>query len=286
MKTSIKKLTNPNIMKSLFALALTVLMFSSCSEESVSSSDDASLIAEIESASRISVSAVDLPAATTSSFRGELADTFVNEVQLAANLGYKVTVGTDDVSRMESTSDIFFSIQGRQLNDTDERRARRRNRCFEFVFPIDFIMPDDTSITLESRADWVLIKQWYDENDDVDERPTLVFPVSITLKEDGSVQTLIDVDELNELKQNCRMDRDKRKCFQLVLPVTFTMPDASEIIVNTRADFKLVRQWHKDNPDATTRASLNFPVEIIYRDGTTATVNDATEYEAAKDNCN
>jgi len=286
MRTSIKKLTNPNIMKSIFALALSIFMFSSCSEESASISDDASLIAEIESATKISVSAVDLPTATTSSFKGELVDTFVNEVQLAANLGYKVTVGTDDVSRMESTSDIFFSIQGRQLNDTDERRARRRNRCFEFVFPIDFIMPDDTSITLESRADWVLIKQWYDDNDDVDERPTLVFPVSITLKEDGSVQTLIDVDDLNEVKQNCRMDRDKRKCFKLVLPVTFTMPDATEITVNTRADFSLVRQWYKDNPDATTRGSLNFPVEIIYRDGTTATVNDATEYQDAKDNCN
>ena len=286
MRTSIKKLTNPNIMKSIFALVLSVFMFSSCSEESASISDDASLIAEKESATKISVSALDLPTATTSSFKGELVDTFVNEVQLAANLGYKVTVGTDDVSRMESTSDIFFSIQGRQLNDTDERRARRRNRCFEFVFPIDFIMPDDTSITLESRADWVLIKQWYDENDDVDERPTLVFPVSITLKEDGSVQTLIDVDDLNEVMQNCRMDRDKRKCFKLVLPVTFTMPDATEITVNTRADFSLVRQWHKDNPDATTRGSLSFPVEIIYRDGTTATVNDATEYQDAKDNCN
>ena len=64
------------------------------------------------------------------------------------------------------------------------------------------------------------------------------------------------------------------------------MPDGSEITVNDRGDFRLVRQWHKDNPDVDERGTLNFPVDIEYRDGTTATINDQTEYDAAKESCN
>ena len=82
-------------------------------------------------------------------------------------------------------------------------------------------------------------------------RKDKVFPVDIILKEDGSTQTLIDRDDLIAVKQNCRAGKDKRKCFKLVLPVTFTMPDASIIEVNERDDFKLVREWYKDNPNAT-----------------------------------
>ena len=247
--------------------------------------DDTALIEKIEVASKTTVSVSDLPASTASTFEGDLADVFINEVELAAGLGYKVAVGTDDLSRLENTSDVYFSTTGRLLNDTEERRVKRRNRCFEFVFPIDFIMPDDSVITLETKADWVLIRQWYRNNAGVTVRPELVFPVDIILKEDNSTQTLIDRDDLFEVKQNCRANRDKRKCFQLVLPVSFTMPDNTEITVNTRADFRLLRQWHKDNPDVTGRGTLNFPVDIEYRDGTTETIADAAAYAAARVSC-
>ena len=125
-------------------------------------------------------------------------------------------------------------------------------------------MPDDSSITLNSKEDWSLVKDWYEANPNATERPELVFPVDITLKEDGSTQTLIDIDELKAVKQNCRADKDKRKCFRLVLPVSFTMPDNSIITVNERSDFKLVREWHKANPDVNEKGALNFPVDIEY----------------------
>lgn len=289
MKTTISK---DNILKSsilfftITAFILSALLFTSCSDsEGVEVSDDTALIEKIESASKTAVETSALPSSTTSVFNGDLADSYIETVQLAEGLGFKVSVATDNASKEEVESDVFFSTEGRQLNDTNEKRTRRRHKCFEFVFPIDFIMPDDSSITLNSKEDWTLIKTWYNENPDATERPELVFPVEITLKEDGSTQTLIDSDELKAVKNSCKKRKDKRKCFRLVLPVSFTMEDASVITVTEKADFKLLREWKKANPDATVKPALNFPVDIIYKDQTTATINDQTEYDTAKDSC-
>lgn len=272
---------------SICAFILSVLLFTSCSETETieTEADDATLISKIESATTVLVDETSLPASTASALNGDLADSFVENVEFATGLGYKVAIVTDNESRSEQSSDVFFSIEGRQLNDTNARRPNRRHKCFEFVFPVDFIMPDDTSITLTEKADWTLIRDWYDANPDATERPELVFPVDVTL-EDGTVQTLIDRDELNTIKDSCKRGKDKRKCFKLVLPVSFTMPDATIIDVAERADFKLLREWRIANPDATEKGSLNYPVDIIYKDDTTATINDATEMTAAKEACN
>ena len=285
MKTTISKQNFLKTSTLAFAFFLTLIL-TSCSENSEGiSSGDTALIDKIEATDKITIDKNSLPVETNAAFNSELSDSFIKDAKLAVGLGYKVSIFTDNESREEATSDVYFSVDGRQLNDTDERRRRRRHKCFEFVFPIDFIMPDDSSITLNSQDDWTLIRDWYDANPDVDERPELVFPVDITLKEDGSTQTLIDRDELRAVKDSCKRGKDKRKCFKLVLPVSFTMPDASVIIVNVKEDFRLIRRWHIANPDVDEKGSLNFPVDIEYRDGTITTIADETEMQTAKDNC-
>lgn len=289
MRTTISK---ESILKSriLFftipAFILSVLLFTSCSESNDGISgleDDTALIEKIESASKTAIDAASLPSVTLSVLNGDLADTYIESVQLAEGLGFKVAVISDNVAFETAGSDVYFSLEGKQLEDKRVKR-RRRNKCFEFVFPIVLLMPDDSSITLNSKQDWSLKKDWYKANPDIKERPELIFPVDITL-EDGTIQTLIDIDDLRAVKDSCKKGKDKRKCFRLVLPVSFTMEDASVIEVTKRADFKLLREWKKANPDATVKPALNFPVEIKFRDQTTATIADLTAYVAAKETC-
>lgn len=290
MKTTISK---ENILKSsvlfltISAFVLSALLFTSCSESSDTEllTDDATLIEKIDAASKTTADASTLPSLTETAFNEDLADSYIETVQLAKGLGYKVAIVTDNESREEAKSDVFFSLQGKQLADKNDKRKKRRSKCFEFVFPVDFIMPDDSSITLESKDDWSLIREWYTTNTDVKERPELVFPVNITL-EDGTVQTLLDRTELDAVKDSCKKGKDKRKCFKLVLPVSFTMADATVIEVTERSDFRLLRKWHKANPDASERGVVNYPVDIMYKDQTTATISDATEMAAAKEACN
>lgn len=289
MKTTISEntiLKSSIVFLTFTAFIMSVLLFTSCSESSevLTEDSDAALIEQIESAARESISVEVLPAATKTAFENDLADSFATSAQFASNLGYKVTIATDNAAREEAESEVFFTTAGRQLVDTSEKRKKCRNKCFEFVFPITFIMPDDTSVTLESEEDWTLIKAWYEVNPDATDRPDLVFPVEVTI-EDGTVQTLVDIDELIVLKDSCRKGKNKRKCFRLVLPVSFTMPDASIITVAEKEDFKLLKEWRIANPDVEEKPALNYPVTIIYKDDTTATINDETEMDVAKEAC-
>ena len=242
------------------------------------------LIEKIENATRVSVAATSLPVATASALRGDLADSHIVKVEFAKDLGYKVFLETDNESRVEVKSEVYFSKEGKQLLDTNSKRNFKRNKCFQFVFPIDFIMPDNTSITLDSKEEWVMIKDWYAANKGIKRRPKLVFPVEVTI-EDGSLQTLIDRDDLRRMKDSCKRGKDKRKCFKLILPVQYTMQDGTLIDIIERADFKLLRAWHKANPQMKEKANLNFPIDIEYKDGTTATIDDQKAFEAAKDAC-
>ena len=61
--------------------------------------------------------------------------------------------------------------------------------------------------------------------------------------------------------------------------------EKSEIVVNAREDFRLIRQWHIANPTIAEKASLNFPITIIYKDSTTATIADEAALIAAKVAC-
>jgi hypothetical protein len=63
------------------------------------------------------------------------------------------------------------------------------------------------------------------------------------------------------------------------------MPDGSTITLNSEDDRQLIRAWYEANPGVHERPTLLYPVEIIFQDGTTQTINNAEEYQAAKDNC-
>ena len=290
MRTSIPKqsIFKPSkVLYTIIGFFFSVLVLTSCSDSDGMNGleiDDTALIDEIEIATRVSVASTSLPSATETALRGDFADSYIVEVELAKDLGYKVLLETDNESRVEAKSEVYFSTKGKLLKDLKERRIRKRYKCFQFVFPIDFIMPDTTSITLNSKEEWIMIKDWYVANKGVKKRPELVFPVDITI-EDGTLQTLIDRGDLRRMKDSCKKGKDKRKCFKLILPVVYTMQDGTVIEVKERADFKLLRAWHKANPTVKEKAVLNFPIDIEYKDGTSATINDQKAFEAAKDAC-
>ena len=78
----------------------------------------------------------------------------------------------------------------------------------------------------------------------------------------------------------------KKNCFKLVLPVTFTMPDGSEITIEEREDFLLIRAWYEEHPDVKEKPELQYPVDIEYRDGKVVTINNNEEMIEAKKECN
>ena len=182
-------------------------------------------------------------------------------------------------------------------NDEDMRNAYLRcggrdddNReCFELVFPVTYLMPDGSTITVENGEDWDPIKDWYDENPNAEERPELQYPVDIIF--DDETLTIDNAEEMNMVKRECWEYEDEgRECFALVYPVTFIMPDGSSIVVaaDDEDGWEEVKNWYDANPESEERPTLQYPVDIIYRanDGdSTVTINNEEEMEAAKDEC-
>jgi hypothetical protein len=70
---------------------------------------------------------------------------------------------------------------------------------FDFVYPITFLMPDSSLITLNSKEDIQLIQHWYSSNPDNDGKPQLQFPVDVIVDEE--TMTINNEEEMQALKQ-------------------------------------------------------------------------------------
>ena len=80
-------------------------------------------------------------------------------------------------------------------------------------------------------------------------------------------------------------DKGGFKCFELVLPITFIMPDSSSITVEDENGYMAVRAWYGNNLDLKEKPTLQYPVNIIYRDGNTQTINNDEEMVSTKVDC-
>ena len=173
---------------------------------------------------------------------------------------------------------------GRCGSGRDDDRDRE---CFELVYPVTYLMPDGSTITVENDEDWDLIKDWYDANPNTEGRPELQYPVDVVL--DDETFTVNSAEEMGEIKRECWED-EGRECFALVYPVTFVMPDGSTITVETddEAGWQEVKDWYDANPESDERPTLEYPIDIVYETDagdSTVTINNESEMEAAKDEC-
>ena len=265
----------------LTALLAVSILFTSCSNSEEVIQSDADLIAAIENATnRISITVEDLPATA----QNDLGEGFSNDViysaSSAANLGYEVKLVTAEGSWASEFNRAYYDTTGRQLEDRRRPRHGRRRSCFHVVFPFSVVMPDGTTINLESRADKSLIRAWYETNPDANEKPDLVFPIEIEYQ-DGTFAMISNQTELETARGECSTTR----CFDLVYPFSVTMPDSTVITLNTEGDRSLIRAWYETNPGVHEKPELVFPVEIVYQDGTTQTINSEDELRVAKENC-
>ena len=205
-------------------------------------------------------------------------------------LQFPVNVEFDD-----ETVTVDSAEELRELTQECWRDQSEAQECFELVFPVTFIMPDGSTITVETDDDagWQQVKDWYDANPDSDERPTLEFPVDITYEtEDGDTTFTVENDEeMEHVKRRCReewADGDsEEECYEFVLPISFTMPDGSTITVENDEDWLDLREWYINNDEFDEEPSLQFPINIILFDeqGTNITIDNEEEMAAVEEEC-
>lgn len=76
--------------------------------------------------------------------------------------------------------------------------------CFKIVYPITITFPDESSLEVESRKDLkIALREWRKENPNAEERPSIGYPIDVIF-EDETTQTVNSVEELRQLKKDCR----------------------------------------------------------------------------------
>ncbi|MFC2132787.1 hypothetical protein ACFLRG_03215, partial [Bacteroidota bacterium] len=213
------------------AFFLTGLLFS-CQKED--SKNDDNLIQDIQLATdKQIINVEELNSYVLKVLETRYSESYVVNAKIAPSLGYELLL-----SEEESVTDlqVYFNLKGRELGCKNVPRIRDRDEdkkaCIEFVYPLTYIMPDGSIITATDKDGMLAIRSWYKDHPDTKEKPTLQYPVDITFK--GRPITINNEREMQRIRAACTGDkeRDGIKCFDLVYPLTYFMPDRTTVTVN------------------------------------------------------
>ncbi len=154
--------------------------------------------------------------------------------------------------------------------------------CFEFVYPVSYEMPDGSTVTGNDEAELETgLKAWYVANPESKEKPALQYPVDVIFK-DEITKTINNDEEMGWAKKACD---EKEACFKLVYPVVFNMPDGTTVTGNEEEVGAAIKAWDVANPESEDKPSLQYPVDIIFKDEVTKTINNEEEMIMAKKAC-
>ena len=263
---------------------------------------DSELIQAIIDADKISIGINDLPSNSKTVIEYDYTEYDSESAKKAYGLGYEVNMAGKG-HKVGSRCEVYFNLEGRRLDpygkngdkdksDWDRDEDKGDWKCFDLVLPVTYVMPDRSTITVGNENDWDVLKDWYEANPESEEKPELQFPVNVEFDDrEGTANILVsNEEEMREVYSRCGGGRDDedRECINLVLPISYTMPDGSTITVENEEDWITIRDWYEANPESDERPTLQFPVDIMYEteDGdSTLTVNNDEEMEYVKRSC-
>lgn len=158
--------------------------------------------------------------------------------------------------------------------------------CLELVYPVSFIMPDESLITCDSREEIrPAIKAWFEAHPDYTGKPHMLFPVDAFFK--GEPVTINDHQEMKRYKMACEEEKDR--CFVFIYPITYIMPDESTITINSHDDHEnkmAIRLWYEEHPDIVEKPHLQYPVKVkLRKDGIIKTIHNKDEMIMLKEWC-
>ena len=201
---------------------------------------------------------------------------------------YETNQDSEERPTMQFPIGILFDEESLVIENQEEMRSAyqecypkrdgewsrdRDETCFYLVYPVTYIMPDGStiSVTSDDEDGWSDLKDWYEENEDSEDKPELQYPVDIIVEtEEGtSTVTINNQEEMASAKRECHTEweedwdeDDERDCFEYVLPVTFLMPDGSTITIEDGEGWYSLRVWYEENRGYEEEPSIQYPIDI------------------------
>ena len=201
---------------------------------------------------------------------------------------YETNQDSEERPTMQFPVGILFDEESLVIENQEEMRSAyqecypkrdgewsrdRDETCFYLVYPVTYVMPDGSTIpvTSDDEDGWSDLKDWYEENEDSEDKPELQYPVDIIVEteEGSSTVTINGEEEMAAAKRECHTEweedwdeDDERDCFEYVLPVTFLMPDGSTITVEDEEGWYSLRVWYEENRGYEEEPSIQYPIDI------------------------
>ena len=228
-----------------------------------------------------------------------LFDGLDEEDDLMFQFPITVTLEEDGSTQSVADEDAFVDMLDECFGDgwdedfdCDEDEWEDWPECFEVNYPVSVCLPDGSNVTLQSDADLDALFDDLDEEEDIE----IHYPITVTLEDDGSTETINNDDELEELMEMCEWywddeygcDEDDfddfEDCFTVNFPISLTMADGSTQQVNSEDDIDtLVDNLSDAEADAI---EVVYPVTVTMNDdGSTQTVASDDAFEALLDSC-
>ena len=279
-------------MRKLLLIFTLIFMFTSCDDNmsyKQEMSDTQLIEAIISDPNKFEIEEADVPSMSLYAIGEEYYDYMMYKAEISPEYGYQISLGDMALDAGDMT-EIFFAKDGRKLGGRDgmEERKRHNKRCFKFVFPLTFSL-GETSYTANDYQEFRdAMKANYEETGEK-QKPVFVFPIQIQFGRGDEVETVTinSDDELKEAFQACRGEEDDKKCFTFGFPVSFTMPDGTVLTAEDEKDLEEKMQaFYESYTGEKKRPEVVFPVDLIFEDGSSLTVNSPEEMKQAwKENC-
>ena len=279
-------------MKKLLLIFTLIFMTTSCDDNmsyKQEMSDTQLIEAIISDPNKFEIEEADVPSMSLYAIGEEYYDYMMYKAEISPEYGYQISLGDMALDAGDMT-EIFFAKDGRKLGGRDgmEERKRHNKRCFKFVFPLTFSL-GETSYTANDYQEFRdAMKANYEETGEK-QKPVFVFPIQIQFGRGDEVETVTinSDDELKEAFQACRGEEDDKKCFTFGFPVSFTMPDGTVLTAEVEKDLEEKMQaFYESYTGEKKRPEVVFPVDLMFEDGSSLTVNSPEEMKQAwKENC-
>ena len=279
-------------MRKLLLIFTLIFMVTSCDDNmsyKQEMSDTQLIEAIISDPNKFEIEEADVPSMSLYAIGEEYYDYMMYKAEISPEYGYQISLGDMALDAGDMT-EIFFAKDGRKLGGRDgmEERKRHNKRCFKFVFPLTFSL-GETSYTANDYQEFRdAMKANYEETGEK-QKPVFVFPIQIEFGRGDEVETVTinSDDELKEAFQACRGEEDDKKCFTFGFPVSFTMPDGSVLTAEDEKDLEeKMGAFYESYTGEKKRPEVVFPVDLIFEDGSSLTVNSPEEMKQAwKENC-
>ena len=279
-------------MRKLLLIFTLIFMVTACDDNmsyKQEMSDTQLIEAIISDPNKFEIEEADVPSMSLYAIGEEYYDYMMYKAEISPEYGYQISLGDMALDAGDMT-EIFFAKDGRKLGGRDgmEERKRHNKRCFKFVFPLTFSL-GETSYTANDYQEFRdAMKANYEETGEK-QKPVFVFPIQIQFGRGDEVETVTvnSDDELKEAFQACRGEEDDKKCFTFGFPVSFTMPDGTVLTAEDEKDLEeKMGAFYESYTGEKKRPEVVFPVDLIFEDGSSLTVNSPEEMKQAwKENC-